>query len=547
MTKKTSEVMKVKKVLLAASLFLGLAVKSYAGVDQVCINGGNCPGVNNVVSQSTPVFTAIQFVDGTTQTTAGGSGGGGGGSGAALVLRMGNTFTTISTAIASGNLDFQIISGTGVFKVDLSSYAQTMASTTWSGSLKLTNGTTIQTVSGPALRLISNDAYPIPLYIGNNAAGTLTGFCFQNGGVSTGACLGFNENSKTMTFGLGSGAVNKEWMTYSGAAGGGLGINQISPTSVLHISSASGATNSLLLVSTGGFKVFEVFGSSVVSYVPVISRYGVEYSTSSSGSSGSTPDNGFTLAQSTINSRLDGLTAGASFYVKNSSTPSGAVFSVSSATVISTFTAGNIITGQLSVSGTAGTMTGTNGVITVTGDLSFATTWYTGVAFPVSVGSVGMQNSINFSTNNLNGRAYYDGTAAGSAPTNASFYQKSIPQTFVAGTTPTLTRFVDFSTGVTTQGRAYIISFATAAQHEQSQNLVYTSTVVYIVSGNTPAAGGAVTTRTKITLPSVGNMLGSGDCVLWIRVARDGDNTVSDPAQSNSVLIDVGLNFKIQL
>ena len=47
-------------------------MKADAGMDRLCINGGNCEdGTNQAVSQSTPIFTAIQFPDGSTQTTAG--------------------------------------------------------------------------------------------------------------------------------------------------------------------------------------------------------------------------------------------------------------------------------------------------------------------------------------------------------------------------------------------------------------------------------------------------------------------------------------------
>ena len=64
-------------------LFLFLAAVCSASIvnaemDKLCINGGNCePGWDQAQSQSTPIFTAIQFPDGSTQTTAASGVGGG--------------------------------------------------------------------------------------------------------------------------------------------------------------------------------------------------------------------------------------------------------------------------------------------------------------------------------------------------------------------------------------------------------------------------------------------------------------------------------------
>lgn len=364
-------------------------------------------------------------------------------------------------------------------------YVQIAGTQTMSGGLTLTNPTTIQvSLMSPNLRLISMNAYPMPLLIGNNASSALTAIGFQNGSISTNAVIGYIGNTQSMFFGVkGNSAIGYDFLTYDGGASGGVsfGTKTMTNNSVVSISSGAGTTGSLLRISTGLTDLVNIAGTQItMNTVPVF------------------------LGSTTIN-------------------------------------------GGVTLNGTGpSSITPLNGPLTVAGDMSFPTTWYTGISFPISVGSVGMTNSIGYSTNSLNGRAYFDGTAAGSAPANAAFYEKAIPQNYVFGSTPTLSTMVSYSTGVTTQNHAYIISFATAAQHTDYKNLVYTSTVVYTVSGNTTASGGIATTRTRVLLNGLCNLIGSGDSDLFIRVARDGDNAVSDPAQSFSALIDAKFLFRVQ-
>jgi len=536
---KKSEVIKVKKVLAVLSLFLGVAVNAYS-VDQVCINGGGCAdGVDQVISQSTPVFTAIAFVDGTTQTTK--ATGSGGGSATALLkfsAGTGSPYTTISSMTIVSPINGPLVNiGASSATVDLSSVAMTLATQTFSGGLTLTNPTTIQTsLQSPSLRILSANAYPIPLLIGNSVAGTLTGIGFQNGSISTNAYIGYSGNTETMFFSVkGNAGKPTDWLTYVATASGGVGINNISPKAVLHVSSGPGTTpgaTALFKVSTGTFDIFTVRGDSVVVNVPLISMAGVAYPTSTVGGSGGGGggNNGFDLFIATLPTNAVRV---------------GSMTSVGTITSTAGFVGGGSTFTAITVGDGAGSsfLQGVGGPLNILGDMAFATTWYTSVSLPTFCGTSTM-TVVNTSTP-TNGLAWMDGVATGSAPFSAAFYIKKIERNYFSGSTPTISNFTDYSSGTVTGSRVYLVSFATASDATTAKDLVYTSTVVYVVSGNVGVHGGAVTTKTRLPLPGVTNLLGLGECVLWIRIGRAG-NTQTDTANSNSAPVSVGLEIKVQ-
>lgn len=501
----------MKKLLyLIPILFVGIAFAKYTSITG---GGGGAAGAAGAAG---PAGAAGSSIYG--QRTVGGSST----PVNALVVVSPNSGQTVGIAVSS-------------FTLDLSSFSQTAATETFSGGRLLLQPTTMQvSLMSPHLRLLSMNAYPMPLILGNNAAGTLTGIGFGNT-TSSSAFIGYISNTNTMLFGAkGNAGASVDWLTYDGAAGGGVsfGTKTLANNSVVAITTGAGYTGQLLNITTGPFSAFRVNGDSVVCSVPLISRYGVEYATSSSGGGGGVgveSDPAFATFISTL--PKNAVTVGSMTALGTVTSTTGFVGGGS------TFTAINI--------GGAGpsSITPVTGVLNVLGDMAFPTTWYTGVAFPSFTGTSTM--TVVEASTVTNGRAWMDGLSIGSAPFNAAFYQKKVSENYVVGSTPSIRNFTDYSSGTVTQDRAYLISFASAAAGAPPSNLIYTSTVVYVVSGSVGSTGGSFTTKTRVQLPGVWSLLGSGECVLWIRIARDG-NSVGDPANSNSAPIDVGLAFRVQ-
>lgn len=104
---------------LICTLAILLSASPLLAIDTVCagVTTGGCDQVQ-FTTNSIITIEKVIFPDASEITSANGLGGGVA-TAASLNLRMANTFTSITTAIAAGDLTFQLIAGTGVWKVDL--------------------------------------------------------------------------------------------------------------------------------------------------------------------------------------------------------------------------------------------------------------------------------------------------------------------------------------------------------------------------------------------------------------------------------------------
>jgi hypothetical protein len=513
----------MKKLLLLAGIFVSVAAIGYAKYTDLGGSGGGGAGVGATGAQG-PAGPAGSSIYG--QTTVGGSS---------------STITALAVVSPAGN-QFVGIAGSS-YTVNLSSFSQTSATETISGGKLFTQGTTIQnSLQAPALRLLSMNAYPLPLLIGNNAASTLTGIGFQNGSISTNAAIGYTGNGAIMTFGVkGNHGVPFDFLVYDGGATGGVsfGTKTLTNASVVAITTGAGTTGSLLKIATGTTDIANFTGVSVnFGVTPIFNGYNSCTALETDGS-----------GKLVCGSDGGGAGSGENFDLFIATLPTNAV-RVGSMTVVGTITStsGFIVKSatitELTVGGTgSSSLTPVGGPLTINGDLAFQTTWYTGVAFPFDAGS--SSRIVSGSVYGVNGRFMGDGQQS-SGPANCGYFQKFIPQNYVTGSTPTLTGLVEISTGLVSQQTQWLIDFATSSIVSVSTGLVYTSLTPVVVTGTTIGSGGIRTNTTDVTIRGLWSILGSGEKFLIVRARRDGANATPDPAQSETSIGNIGLAFRVQ-
>lgn len=177
----------MKKVALALGLLSGLFIsnKAFALNDLTC-PGGNCSGQDVIgFGTSTPIFTAVAFIDGSTQTTAGGSGSAtlnswaGGRSTQAIIDLNGAQMIGVSSISTTGSGQSFVITTTGTQIQIFSGVPNSNSSTTITGTTLTfvangntfsTNGTSI-TVNG--ISISTNTDFFLPIngfsFLGNSS------------------------------------------------------------------------------------------------------------------------------------------------------------------------------------------------------------------------------------------------------------------------------------------------------------------------------------------------------------------------------------------
>ena len=148
----------MKNVLVGLSLFFGLY--GYAGaVDQKCLGAAGCPDGVDIfqLANSTPIFTAIAWVDGTTQTTkATGSGGGASVTTATLNYFASDGSTQAATlwvipSTGTGGLGFYVV-GSSVYVSLTPSIPRISLPQTWTGN-QIFSGSSYTFTNGAAVVL----------------------------------------------------------------------------------------------------------------------------------------------------------------------------------------------------------------------------------------------------------------------------------------------------------------------------------------------------------------------------------------------------------
>lgn len=257
------------KRLLSAAAFVGLFSGGLFAGQGIIYNSGQGVGVSTGITKAI-AGTNINL------TPASGIGevtfdaiGSGGGSAAALVLRMGNSFVTITTAIAGGDLVFQTNSGTGVFKVDLSSYAKVTDTTTISGQYTYSSQVIFSSAAKfappaagqPALLVDAVSAGKGIFKIGSSAGSSGGETQYFTGGSTNNFRMGYDGTADPRQgFYIATPSTKALTITHDGRVLIGLKDTNGAPAAQLHITSAAGSSGALLNVSTGNTTIFQVAG-----------------------------------------------------------------------------------------------------------------------------------------------------------------------------------------------------------------------------------------------------------------------------------------------
>lgn len=314
--------------------------------------------------------------------------------------------------------------------------------------------------------------------------------------------------------------------------GGGGGVSQITAGTNVTISPSNGSGNVTINASGGGggggASSLSLFTNNNVdtgvraSTLGVIVSNGLGFSYSGTSGTLSIP----TTAQMTIQS-----------IIADTATFKGTVTSTTG------FIGGGSTFTAVNVAGAAGSIQGTNGLITLVGDFAFQTTWYTGVAFPFDAGS--SSRIVTGSLYGQNGRFLGDGQQS-SGTAVCGYFQKWVSKYYIAGTTPTLTDIVELSTGLVSQQTSWIIDFATQSVVAVSTGLTYSAQVIVPITGTTIGSGGIRSASPEVPLTGLWSILGNGRKFLIVRARRNGDNTTTDPAQSDTAIAEIAFDIRVQ-
>lgn len=498
--KKQEEVIRVFKKL-GLSLFI-LSIAGVAGAeDLICINGGNCPpGSNLAVTQTTPIFVAIQFPDGTTQYTAGGAGGGGG-SALGAVFNNG-AITQISTK--STNIPAKMGTRTvGTSSETITHYSLPDQINEWTATqVDIATHTFKAPITG------SSATFTETTTTGTNKAGN-----FEST-IGTGSFKWLMVAGGTISFNGG-----QTW--YRWPSTGTAGTLQIGPTinGVIQLVWGADSAGSAGGGGGGAFRYFENGADQSVNITTVnVSE--------TNGLLGTVSGTQLTL---TVNPNGE-LTVG-TIYATNVVVNSGFAPVDSSTMDGWSFILKNGLPGTVTYYMGLSSMTVPGDIFSANVELS--TTNVSLLSIPLYIAAVGNSTmTVTNSTDVLtNGGAIFDGQSSTSG-LNYVICRVKLPKRIDTSFTPILREFfVAPSSGLPgnaydDQRSTYVVSFATAANGNVN-GLTYTNIAAQTFEMVGTAVTGGLMSTSDISLTGLGTAVGSNGGFLFVRILRDGLRDIS--------------------
>ena len=319
---------------------------------------------------------------------------------------------------------------------------------------------------------------------------------------TTGFIVGGSTVNGTMSVkGTGAGTIVGNGIIGFDADGDGSTDTVIAGTSVT-ITGNQGNTGSLLVVSTGGFKLFEINGTSVIAYVDIISKAGVKYPTSTvGGGTIAETDPAFALFVATGQTQIARI--GTEVFQSSRIIPGP--FTLTTGTI-----SGTVLVGSVTL---RGSLTTTSTVIT--GDLQAWTTAYTPIGHPITVGvSTGV---VYYATMTSYGRLMFEPRL--STASQWGVFEIDLPPGIDPDFDPNLQIFVSVSTGVDPSSHSFTLAVSSVGNPAPNlSDLIYQSTYAVVVSSLTGVDSRTKTLAGSLSLTNWKAVAGNGNRILYVRL-----------------------------